>query len=667
MNKDPGLASNAPPPKHHPLLIPEIMLMIVCHLAPKEILICRGVSKEWREIFAPFLELHAIYWNHGAIFKAKFEEQLETLGQYVQSLKQVYPIQADLERIQRTCPDLSHIGFFMRDREMLRSQALIKFLEGMLKLERIDVFSHHDQLVTAFLFCLATYQPVSSVSSIITSDSKRHPVVPLLRRLEIGNATHSRVSPSMDWTLLEVVLKKHPLISELTLRDTTVREGSRNSSDQGWSPVTRSPLGSRIQRNWNTMLDRIAASRVGGGGVQAQYSSPVLSTTTPGTVAPVIFDHIQSITLHNIHMSEELFINIVSRCPALKTLDLNMSGSELSMLVWPECLSYCRQLTSITIGNEYGGTHMDIAEFWALAPPTLTTFHVPRSSNADIFFPAHSLHSSLNKFTKSDLCPGSTLVSLELCIGIRVVDKGVRYVMAHCRSLERLVIGVQYFVDWEEVEDSDAFPNWACGHLLKRLELRSIYRRYDQHFDERTHDFMRRLEDLKVLESLILPAKLLCDLSESQHEDYAAFKDLLDQLDLRAVLRDQEKAQMASSYVSSLLLTETASTIQQTDQLQQTQQQQQGHVWSRDGSSPLNVIPPMPSVQEVTLTSTGNMRFQMQMRYLHILMEALPNLKTIWTAIGLFDMDCIPRFKHIHGRFQELYGPTNVQLNLGIA
>ncbi|KAF9389318.1 hypothetical protein BGX21_000136, partial [Mortierella sp. AD011] len=95
--------------KQHALHIPEIVDMIVSHLTSTEILFCRGVSKDWRRIFSPFLKLHAIYWNHGAFYKARFEERLETLGPFVQSLKEVYPVLEDLDKIKRTCPNLKHI------------------------------------------------------------------------------------------------------------------------------------------------------------------------------------------------------------------------------------------------------------------------------------------------------------------------------------------------------------------------------------------------------------------------------------------------------------------------------------------------------------------------------------------------------------------------------
>ncbi|KAG0308252.1 hypothetical protein BGZ98_008512 [Dissophora globulifera] len=659
----------------HPLHVPEIVAMIVSRLTPQEILLCRGISKEWREIFSPYLQLHATYWNHGAVYKTKFEARLETLGQFVQSLKQVYPIPADLERIERTCPELRSISFFLHNKGMVKTQALIRFLEAMSRLERIEVFSHHDQMVTAFLFSLATYQLPQSRLPSSSSSSTLSPRSLALKSLAIKAAQRTMAFPVMDWSLLEIVLKKHPLITELTLQNIALKNGS---SGQGWarSLALTSLFGTRVQRSWDSMRDKVAVIQAGMGGrergddVTTALSFKEPSRPVTPVPAPVIFGHIETLVLDRIRLDSDLLTSILSRCPAIRTLHLGLLGSDISTQVWSRCLSNCRQLESITVKAESGGLHMDVVQFWSLAPTTLKTFHVPHSGR-EIFFstPRHNK----NQFSQAlQHPPGSILVSLELCIDILVVDWGVRYVMEHCRSLERLVLGFQYFVDWEVDVDFECFPAWACSKSLKTLELRSIYRRYDQHFDERTHEFMRRLEDLKVLETMVLPAKLISDLSESQDPYYEKFKDLLDQLDHRAVLRDQEMAQTASlsGYSFSIDRTTPLSTPAATPALTQHTEQptslEQGHVWARDGTGPVNVIPPLPSVKEVVLTSTGSIQFQMQMRYLHVLMEALSNVKTIWTPMELYNLDCLPRFKHIHGRFQELYGWTDVELNLGV-
>ncbi|KAF9102972.1 hypothetical protein BGX27_010797, partial [Mortierella sp. AM989] len=630
-----------PPPtqRRHALHIPEIVAMIVFYLKSTEILTCRGVSHEWRQIFSPFLELHGIYQNHSTAYKALFENRLETLGPFVQSLKYVSPTQADLEKIKRTCPQLKSIGFYLRGRMLLDTQVMVKFFQAMTRLEKVEVYSRQDQLLTACLVCLASYQISPSGLSTTTP---HQPPVESLKTLEIENA-HWMALPSMEWSLLEAVLTRHSLLKNLTIREAHLREASETTNSRGNSltqPISVGIIfGQHVQQRWGEMLNKLKGGRVNRIGSSADPLAGIEN------LCPVIFSHLETLVLDKIRISIELFVNILSRCPALVTLDLKLTGVEMPMQAWSQCLPYCPQLANITVNNLYGGLCMDITKVWVMSP-SLRTFHITRSHGPDVYF---SEYKPLNEINLSQaLYPGTTLVSLELSINIPIASEGVRYVMSHCRSLKGLVLGLLYFSDWEQDNEYLApFPEWSCSRSLKTLEIQTTYRRYDHRFDERIHLFMSRLEDLKVLEKLTLPAKLLSDLLESRNEVYAGFRDLLVRLDIQDE-RDYHQAAEQQQWRQSQKLGKY-----------------QGHVWARDGSGPINVIPQLPSVKDVFLSSPSGCKFALEVRHLHILMEALPGVKTIWTSQELYAIDCIPRFKCFYRRFQELYGPTGVKLNLG--
>ncbi|KAF9358253.1 hypothetical protein BGX34_008996 [Mortierella sp. NVP85] len=643
-------------PKQHPLHIPEVMEMIVAHLTPKEILYCRGVCKAWRGLFSPFLQLHVSYRHTNASDKAKFEARLDTLGVFVQSLQEIHPVQADLERIQRTCPTLKRAAFWMVPKSALNNRVLIRFWKMMPTLEHIQVHTFYSSMLLEFLLSLASYQtsrhhhPSESEATSSTHSSS-------LRSLEIKTTTqtfHAIAPPVMEWQALEIVLDKHPGIKELTLRCGQVRTGPY--LDQGWAWTLFSWMmdGSLTQRVWDKALDTIFNLP---DALLTQWHSGFTggSASTNMPLTPSTF-HLESIVLVEIELPEELLVDILCRCPTLKSLYLHLQHRHSHATVWPQCLPCCPLLESVTIK---GGVEMDVAQFLTLAPPTLTTLHV-HSDEFMVHFATLDLQMWLDTSVVHDPNPGSTLVSLELCSCIRLDSKGVSYVMTNCRALQRLVLGFQYFAQWDAWGVTEAFPAWACGGSLKQLELRTVYRRDDQHLDQRIHGFMKRLEDLKVLTTLILPVKLLSDLSESQNEEYVMFRALLDLLDLLALNREMEQTQPAATSSSS-------SSPQPFAPLPETIDMEPHplNVWRAGGTGLVGFIPPLPSVRKVTLTCTRDIRSSMEMRYLHILMQALPGLRTIWTSRELFERGCLSRFKQIHGRFQELYGSTHVELNLG--
>ncbi|KAF9435105.1 hypothetical protein BGZ76_006879 [Entomortierella beljakovae] len=661
---------NSQHPKRHALHIPEIADMVASHMTSIDILICRGVCKEWRQIFSPFLKLHAIYWNNNAnnvYHKARFEERLETLGHFVQSLKQVYPIQSDLERIKRTCFNLRRIGFFLRDRTELDTQAIMKFFQDMTSLERVEVYSHYENLMAACLMCLASFQVSSRLDTFAQqprvsywpekpTTERKTPPVESLKGLELGISAHLKSFSCMDWHLLEAVLKRHRQIQELTLHEAHLRE-----DDKSWTPwfYVGSATNQQVQRSWGDMVGKLTRMEGSGQNVDPGITTPAAN--------PVVFNYLETLVLDKIQVSEELFANILCRCPALKTLTLRLTKVEISMNTLSRCLPSCTQLSTVTVNNEYGGLCIDITKFWAFIP-ALKTCLINRNLGPGVHFSELESNPSLyNSVIPQSLRPGANIVFLELSISISIADEGVLYIMTNCCSLVRLVLRFHYFLDWEQhTEQPTSYPEWSCGLTLKTLELQTIYRRHDHQVDERAHLFMSRLGGLKVLEKFILPAKLLSDLSESGGYMYTGFLDLLVRLDLRDEDHSSTQRQLATTlnptWSSGSDTTELHLKIPQ--ELSEQSSKPLDQIWPRNGTGPVNFIPQMPSVKEVVLTSPSGFKFPLEMRYLHILMEGLPGLKKIWTSMDLYGMDCIPRFKYMHSRFQEFYNQTGVELNL---
>ncbi|KAF9082510.1 hypothetical protein BGX23_012387 [Mortierella sp. AD031] len=680
--------------RHHALHIPEITCIIVSFLSQIDLIHCRGVSNEWRQLFSPFLKLHALYQKPNPVFKALFEDQLRTLGPFVYSLKQVIPIPQELEAIQQTCPRLGHVGLYVQRKQSIHLKALVKFFESMRALESISFFSFDDIMVTTLLQGLATYQPPPCPTMSASSSSSPFllsysPCVAsisthVLKNLEIGNASHSLKLARIQWEHVMFVLLKHPQMRSLTLRDAHLHwcHDQVDPSAEDWSRniIIRAVFGAETQRQWNGLLDRIGSWRFGGGGTSTDtgggsWSGGHESCSSRDDTFSVSFSKLSHLVLDGMLVSEDLLCHILELCPGLKSLELSLSGSIITPRFWARWLPYCPLLESVKVKNTSGSINIDVPCFWSLAPPTLRAFHFA-SDRRQITFPEISPINSATDLggLSTPLLPGSTLVLLELSMSIRIADRGLPYVMTNCRSLESLVIGIQYFSDWE-IPDSaigstsvspasatnlNAFPEWACGGTLKSLELRVFYLPQDLQFDERIHMFMRRLDGLRVLERLSLPLKLLSDLSESQHEDYSDFNlGVLEHLEQQALLQEQFPAQ-ASFSLSTPDLGLNGSTAQQLHQPQQHHQQQQ-----QQQREYRNVLPRMPSVQEVILSSSGSCRLQIRMRYMHILMEALSGLTTVWASPGLCGLDSLPWFKQLHDRFQAQYGSRGVALNLG--
>ncbi|KAG0274379.1 hypothetical protein BGZ95_009854 [Linnemannia exigua] len=682
---------------NHALHIPEITAIIVASLAQLDIIRCRGVSHEWRRLFSPFLKLHGLYPYHNPAIKTLFEERLQTLGPFVYSLKQVVPVLQDLETIQQTCPRLGHVGLYVQRKQSMHLKALVKFLEGMCDLESLALFSFDDSMVATLLQSLLTYvQPTSTASSLNSKSSTSSSCS--LRKLEIGNASNCLKFARIQWEQVMLVLLKHPDMNSLTLRDAHLcwYQDQEDPSAEDWSRnvLVRAVFGAGTQRQWNGLLDKLGSWRLGSsrtnlppeirvGGEGGSLNGGTGSGPVDNDVSSVHFSKMAHLVLDGMRISEELLGYILERCPALNSLELALPESTFSTRFWAQWLPSCPQLTSIKIKCYSGSVNIDIPHVWSLAPPTLTAFYFA-SDRRPLTFP--ELSPSLNPADLSDhltpRCRGATLVTLTLNIGLRIADHGLPYIMAHCRSLQSLVLGIQYFADWEIVNDAlgggggvvplspttatqhHAFPSWACGATLTNLELRVFYLPQDLQFDERIHLFMRRLEDLHVLEKLSLPLKLLSDLSESQNEEYSGF-NFLEHLEQEELMHQQFSTQATLSIPTQDLGFTGNISQQQHQGSSSQQQQQQQQLQDVQQRVCRNVLPPMPSVQEVVLSSSGSFRLQIRMRHLHILMGALSGLTTVWASPGLCGLDPLPWFKQLHDKLQERYGARGVALNLG--
>ncbi|KAF9565484.1 hypothetical protein EC968_004070 [Mortierella alpina] len=674
---DPVDLSLARPPKQHALHIPEIVSLIAAWLSRKEILYCRGVCQDWRRIFSPFLHRHPFFWNHGHersdphhTRRASFGEHLLTLGPYVEVLRLVYPIRSDLELISRTCTVLRHVEFFTRNRQMLNTRALARFLERMTTLEEVTVHSYESPLVASVLQCLATYRPSGR-----------------LRKLALTHATHSMRFPVVQWKQVVAALANHPQVQSLSIQECSL---SLEDPPGGWE--ASAPIWPIVQIHYalNAAADVLSTTW--------RAFAPVPPSPYPMSEQDInsfTFNHLESLDLQNVEISEELLCSILCRCPALVSLEFKPTGCNISAEMWSRWLPHCTRMKRIKVESDTGGVGMNILTIWTIAPRTLDTFHVSGNNNPRLRFSSstnqphgpHGLHgfnglhgkesftsASVHVLSIDESSPGSTLVSLHLDIGLRIGDRALHYMMAACCSLKVLVIGIQYFNGLEPASPSESsgtgsFPRWACALSLKRLEIRTTYLRQDQQLDLRLHAFMRRLADLTALEHFLLPMKMLNDLSESRSEEYAAFRGVLDYLDHLQRLREREERMRASTLLSSAVgpLENDMHGAAPSNLLNEQQRRlldSRCQVWARDGSAPLNFIPQLPSVREVTLKSAGSSRLMMKMWYLHIIMEAMPRLKLVWTAPDLYGIDLPYNFKQVSSLFQRHYGSTGVQLNV---
>ncbi|KAG0088597.1 hypothetical protein BGZ92_005969 [Podila epicladia] len=491
--------------RFHALHIPEITGIIVSFLTWQDLLVCRGVSHEWRSLFSPHLHLSAIYWKQNQDERAQQVQRLETLGPFVDSLRVVYPFAQELDIISRTCTNLTHIGFFFsfRDTQAVHVDALQQFLATMQKLQTIDVFSHNDDARTAILYCLATYpytkpsetsssSPASSLSdtchspssanttNIATTTSALSTPPPqqastrgVLKKLKIEHGGYSMKVALLRWDHVEAVLERNQSITHLHLQEAIVKTNAEllanpEDEDLDWTEdVTSRVLGSLpIKRKFTQFLNRLSSLAFRRRSVSGQAST---STTVTASIAPapidlsiqdetsspttqpeplptvlpdVVFGNIKSVILHQITMSKELYCSLLSRCPQLTTLEVTGTGSDVAASWW-DWIEHCPLLESVLIDQHLS---MDIRD--------------------------------------------------SLCLAVKTYD-------------------AQNFSKFY-----GEYPQWACGDTLRSLEIKALHESYGDVLSLWTvQKFLQRTVDLKVIEEVILPLPFMGDIYRATGAD----------------------------------------------------------------------------------------------------------------------------------------------------
>ncbi|KAF8981407.1 hypothetical protein CPC16_003695 [Podila verticillata] len=582
--------------RFHALHIPEITGIIVSFLTWKDLLVCRGVSHEWRSLFSPHLHLSAIYWKQNPDDRVQLVQRLETLGPFVDSLRVVYPFAQELETISRTCTNLTHIGFFFsfRDTPAVHVGALQQFLTTMQTLESIDVFSHNDDARTAILYCLATYpssKPSEMSSPLLTSSSpdlshspsslnstntttvsastpspQHVPTTGVLKKLKIEHGGYSMKVALLRWDHVEAVLTRNQSITHLHLQEAIVKTNAEllanpEDEDLDWTEdVATRVFGSLpIKRRFNRFLNRLSSlsfRRRSVSGLTASTSTTALVAPAPSslsiqdegssssvlpdppttplfsTVLPyVIFGRIKSIVLHRITMSKELYCSLLSRCPLLTTLEVTGTGSVFNSrsdaaASWWDWLEHCRLLESVLIDQHLS---MDIRQVWARAPTCLRSFQMNDidwvMKPMDLSQTCGNSGSGGSGFVGSigtiGMTAGSTLTRLHLETSQHIGEPVIHFIMQHCWSLQSLCLAVKTYDAQNFSKFYGEYPGWACGDTLRTLEIKALHESYGDVLSLWTvQKFLKRMEDLKVLEEVTLPLPFMGDIYRATAADH---------------------------------------------------------------------------------------------------------------------------------------------------
>ncbi|KAG0333598.1 hypothetical protein BG000_009038 [Podila horticola] len=612
--------------RFHALHIPEITGIIVSFLTWKDLLICRGVSHEWRSLFSPHLHLSAIYWKQNRDERAQLVQRLETLGPFVDSLRVVYPFAQELETISRTCTNLAHIGFFFsfRDTPSVHVGALQQFLAAMQMLESIDVFSHNDDARTAILYCLATANttnaaPISSTPS--TPPPQQAPTTGVLKKLKIEHGGHSMKVALLRWDHVEAVLERNQSITHLHLQEAIVKTNAEllanpEDEDLDWNEdVAARVLGSLpIKRRFSRFLNRLSSlsfrrrpvSRPAATSSSATASIAPTPTSLSAedeasslTIQPeplptllfssvlpdVVFSNIKSVVLHQITMSKELYCSLLSRCPQLTTLEVTGTGSIFNnwsdvAASWWDWIEHCPLLESVLIDQHLS---MDIRDVWARAPTCLRSFQM---NDIDWVVKPEASSSSNNSGGSGGLgfigsfgmTAGSTMTRLHLETNQHIGEPVIHYIMQHCRSLQSLCLAVKTYNAQNFSKFYGEYPQWACGDTLRSLEIKALHESYGDVLSLWTvQKFLQRMEDLKVLEDVTLPLPFMGDVYRATAVD-------------RTILN-----------------------------------------------------PPLPSVQKLTLK--GYRENQLWLENMRLIVQWMPSLQVLWTPYRVFDRDRLATIK----------------------
>lgn len=369
----------------------------------------------------------------------------------------------------------------------------------------------------------------------------------------------------LHWDHVEAVLARNQSITHLHLQEAIVKTNAEllvNPEDENldWTEdVAARVLGRHpIKRRLNRFLSRLSSlsfrrRSVSGSMVSASTTALVapvpssLSIQDEGssssalpdppttflfsTVMPnVIFGRIKSIVLHQITMSKELYCSLLSRCPLLTTLEVTGTGSIFNnrsdaAASWWDWLEHCRLLESVLIDQHLS---MDIREVWARAPTCLRSFQM---NDIDwVMKPVESSQGSsssgsggsgfVGSIGSIGMTAGSTLTRLHLETIQHIGEPMIHFIMQHCWSLQSLCLAVKTYDAQNFSKFYGEYPDWACGDTLRTLEIKALHESYGDVLSLWTvQKFLRRMEDLKVLEEVTLPLPFMGDVYRATGAD----------------------------------------------------------------------------------------------------------------------------------------------------
>ncbi|KAG0347083.1 hypothetical protein BG004_000143 [Podila humilis] len=658
------------------LHIPEIAGIIVSFLTWRDLLVCRGVSHEWRSLFSPHLRLSAIYWKQNPDDRAKLVHRLETLGPFVDSLRVVYPFAQELETISRTCPALTHIGFFFsyRDTPAINIPALQQFLSTMHTLERIDVFSHNDDARTAILYCLATYpstKPSDSYGQLLAEEAQRTHTASLdatvssasiipdtctrmrevspgtstaaipttaanirsgdaLKQLKIEHGGYSMKVALLHWQHVEAVLARNQSITCLHLQEAIVKtdiELAANPEDEqlDWTEDTTPrvlgslPLKRRIQR----FLEHLSSLSIWRRSTTDSMPTVVTTTTGAGT-STIIREEGSSSLLHN--MQQEPFPATLSFARVQPELNfINIKSIVLHHIILSKSL-YCSLLRRC---------------------PCLTTLEVTGTGTM---------------FRNADDSPGSLWDWLEYCPLLESilidqrVQMDVREVWARAPACLRTF--QMNDLDWTMTSiDSHFTGSGSKTAGIKRINLNCLYTQMpgssltqlhletNQHIGEPAIHYV--MEYCRSLQRLCLAVKTYHPPNFSKHyNDYPEWS-------CGETLRVLEIKTLHQSYDETISLETVQKFLRRVSDLNVLEEvllplPLVGDLYRMSKSAEVcraTFSPPVPSVRKLTLK--GYHENQLWSDNIRILTEWMPGLQVLWTPYGVFDRPRLDAIKEM--------------------
>ncbi|KAF9375005.1 hypothetical protein CPB97_011757 [Podila verticillata] len=634
--------------RFHALHIPEITGIIVSFLTWKDLLVCRGVSHEWRSLFSPHLHLSAIYWKQNPNERAQLVQRLETLGPFVDSLKVVYPFAQELETISRTCTNLTHIGFFFsfRDTPAVHVGALQQFLTTMQTLESIDVFSHNDDARTAILYCLATYPPSKpsetsspllassspdpshSPSSVNTTNTttvsastplpQHAPTTGVLKKLKIEHGGYSMKVALLHWDHVEAVLARNQSITHLHLQEAIVKTNAEllanpEDEDLDWTEdVATRVLGSLpIKRRFNRFLNRLSSLSFR----RRSVLRLTASTSTTALMAPVpsslsIQDEGSSSSVLSDPPATLLFSTMLSDVIFGKIKSIVLHQITMSKELYCSLLSRCPLLTTLEVtgtGSVFNNRSDAAASWWDWLEHCrlLETVLLDQHLSMDIREVWARAPTCLRSFQLNDIdwvmkpvdlsrtCGGSGFVG---SIGSSGMTAGSTLTRLHLETSQHIGEPVIHFIMQH---------CWSLQSLclaVKTYDAQNFSKFYGEYPGWACGDTLRTLE-IKAL-----------------HESYG---DVLSLWTVQKFFKRMEDLKVLEEVTLPLPF--------------------MGDIHRATGADRTLLNPPLPSVQKLTLK--GYRENQLWADNMRLIVQWMPSLQVLWTPYRVFDRDRLAAIK----------------------